>query len=593
MVISMIDLLKKVISIFQYKEPVTKEGGFELLEDFNDNYHKYDYSNPQDKKQNESIPRKNVTKEIKPLHVGGWNKEKKLEKKSESSERLYDNSENVSKILQLNMEHLRKKLNISVNQDITIREFNIAQKTAAFIVFINGMVDKTTINQSVLAQLMNPDCFTNFKGCSIVDFVMKNVISIHGVSKTQKLQQVATQVLNGATALFIDNCEDCLLLESKGYEKRNISPPRTETVIKGSQEGFTEDLDTSLTLIRRIIRNEQLVSEIIPVGQTNKINCAILYLKGIANPRLIKEIKRRISKIDIDYLLGDGMLEQLIEDNPFMLFPQCINTERPDRAASFIAEGHVVVISDGTPFALAVPVTFFTLVHTSEETMLRWQYGTFIRLVRYAGIFLAVFLPGLYVSLSQFHHEMIPTPLLATIISTKENVPFPIILEVLLMELSFELMREGGIRIPGIIGQTLGIVGALILGQAAVAAGLVSPILIIIVAVTGIGSFVVPNYSLALGLRITRFIFLLFGAVMGFYGIAVGLTILGAMACSMKSFGVPFLSPVSPKTKSGSDTIIRYPLWMQRYRPDYLNTPARSRSTGDPRKWKRARDDTK
>ena len=447
------------------------------------------------------------------------------------------------------------------------------------------MVDKNIINQFVLPQLMSSSNFDKLEGNCPIDYIEKNVISINNVEKLNCLNKVTQQVLKGRTALFIEGCRECLLIESKGYEKRGIEKPATETVIRGPQEGFTEDLRTNITLLRRNIKNEKFVTEILPVGNTSKNECAVMYLEGVASPEVVKEVKRRIAGLELDFIQGDGMLEQLIEDNPFSLFPQILSTERPDRASSFIMEGQVVIVTEGTPFALAVPVTLYKLLHTSEDYHLRWQYGTFLRLVRVLGLIISIFLPALYAGLTLYHQEMIPTELLVSITKARENVPFPVVLELLIMEVSFELIREGGIRVPGVIGQTLGIIGALILGQAAVAAGLVSPILIIIVAVTGLGSFSIPSYSLALGIRMMRFIFIVSASIAGFYSLSVAIIIFLGMLCNIKSFGVPFLSPIAPKTKINPDVVVRQPLWRQNNRPDYINSPDRKRA-GDPtRKW--------
>ncbi|SFQ22698.1 spore germination protein [Caldicoprobacter faecalis] len=481
----------------------------------------------------------------------------------------------VAPNIAVNIEYVKQKFSVPKNQDIVIREFNVAKRIKAFLVFVDGMMDKTVINQFVLPQLMDTANFKDFSQEDILDYIIRNVISIYQVSRIKEYSKIIPQILNGVTALFIDGCNEALLIESRGFEKRSIEAPRTENVIRGPQEGFTENLRTNLSLLRKIIKSEKLITEILPVGNKNRINCALVYLDDTADPELVKEVKRRIRNIKYDFVESSGMLEQLLEDNPFMLFPQVISTERPDRAASFIMEGQVVIVCEGSPFVIAVPVTFFHLLHSSEDTMLRWQYGMFIRLTRFLGVLIASLVPGLWMALVQFHSEMIPTPLLLSILKMREAVPFPVVVEVLLMEVAFELIREGGIRVPGLIGQTLGIIGALILGQAAVAAGLVSPILIIIVAITGIGNFVIPNYSLAMAIRIIRFFFIFMGAVLGFYGISVGLTILLALTCSMKSFGVPFLAPFTPKTRRSSDLIVRKPLYKQPVTGNYLDTVSR------------------
>ena len=496
-----------------------------------------------------------------------------------------ENDVNVSCSIEENINNLKNIFHLPVNQDVIIREFKIARKIEACLVFIDGMIDKNIVVQFTLPQLMDACALDDFEeGCPI-DFLEKNILSIHQVVRMDNYKDIVPQILSGLTVVFIDGCDECLVMESRGFEKRDISVPSTETVVNGAQEGFTENLRTNITLIRRIIKNEALVTEFKIISKTNNIFAALLYMNDITNKKIVDEIKRRVDSLNIDYISGSGMLEQLIEDKSLMLFPQVISTERPDRVASFLMDGKVALVCEGTPFALAMPITFFDLFHTSEDLNLRWQYGTFLRIVRLIGTLIALLLPGLWTALILFHQEMIPTSLLSSIVISRAPVPFPFIVEFLLMELSFELIREGGIRVPGITGNTLGIIGALILGQSAVSAGLVSPSLIIIVAVTGLGNFAIPNYSLALAVRIARFLLIGFGAVGGLYGLSVGFAILCALSLGMKSFGVPFFTSIAPETKSNRDKIIRGPLHKQNQRPDYLNTQNEKRMGDNPRGW--------
>lgn len=559
----MSDSFKTLKKFFSYKP--SKYETFELLEDANEGI----------ERAAEQIP-------TKPGNAGQGSE---TQKNHCTEEQTQQENGRVSSDLNENMKTLTNRFNLPKNQTVIIREFNLGRKIRAFLIFVDGMVQKTIINEVLLPELMKPENFNELKEESPLDYIMKNVISVDIIKKGEEFETISLQILNGMTALFVEGCNDCLIIESKGFEKRNIDVPVTEAVIRGPQEAFTEDIRVNITLIRKIVKNENLIAEVIQVGKANRTNIGILYLKGVANEKVIKEVKQRLNSIDVDFTTGNGMVAQLIEDHPFMLFPQIISTERPDRAASFIMEGQVVIIDDGTPFADAVPVTFFTFFHTSEESHLRWQYGMLLRLIRMMAIFTTMFLPSLYVALALYHQEMIPTPLMDSIAKARENTPFPVILEIIMMEASFELIREGSIRVPGVIGQTLGIIGALILGQTAVAAGLVSSILIIIVALTALGSFAVPSYELALALRIIKFIFIFFAAIAGFYGLSVGIFIMGGLLCSMKSFGVPFLSPIAPKTKSNPDTLLSYPIWMQKTRPDSNNTPNRKRQGQQPRGW--------
>jgi len=300
---------------------------------------------------------------------------------------------------------------------------------------------------------------------------------------------------------------------------------------------------------------------------------------------VVKEVQRRLKNVKTDFLVSSGMLEQLIEDNPYSIVPTILSTERPDRTASHLIEGRAVIIVDGSPFSMIVPVSMHALMHSPEDAALKWQYATSLRFIRFVAVLAAAMLPALYIALTTFHREMIPTDLLIAIAKAKENVPFPTLVEILLMELGFELIREAGLRVPGIIGNTLGIIGALILGEAAVSANIVSPILIIIVAVTGLSSFAIPNYNLAFGVRITRFYFIGAGTLLGFYGISLALVAYVLMLVNLKSFGVPFISIISPRTKGSKDIIIKWPIWMQESRPDYLNSPDRRRQPKITRQW--------
>jgi len=519
------------------------------------------------------------------------NKDSEGGKKEEDNNQNNTNDQleiNISCSIEENISILRDIFNMPVNQDVIIREFKIARKIKACVVFIDGMIDKNIIIQFTLPQLMDPCALEGFESGCPLDFLEKNVLPIHQVVRMDNYKYIVPQILSGLTVIFIDGCDECLVMESRGFEKRDISVPSTETVVSGSQEAFTENLRTNITLVRRIVKNESLVTEFKIISKTNNILAALLYIEDIVNKKLVEEVKRRVNNLNVDYIAGSGMLEQLIEDKSLLLFPQIISTERPDRVASFLMDGKVVLICEGTPFALAMPITFFDLFHTSEDSNLRWQYGTFLRIVRLIGTLLAFLLPGLWTALILFHQEMIPTSLLSSIVISRAPVPFPFIIEFLLMEISFELIREGGIRVPGITGNTLGIIGALILGQSAVSAGLVSPSLIIIVAVTGLGSFTIPNYSLALAVRIARFVLIGFGAVGGLYGISIGFTIFLSLALGMKSFGVPFFAPVAPMTRSNQDKIVRGPLYKQEERPDYLNTQDEKRMGDRPRGWVRS-----
>lgn len=583
-------LLKLVKNLFVYKEP-SKADQFELLEDYTErtsSIFQDDQIGTSDVNK-QSIPystrNTKITRSIKSaLQVDKWNQGRKQDSVvSRATSPAYKND--IGKDLQQNRQRIEQEFRIPKNKDIIIRNVRIGNNSDAFIVFVDGMVDRTIINDFILRPLMTAGDFKNFEGGYSIDYVLENILSVNDIKKSGNFEEVISQILEGLTALFVEGHDACLLIESRGFKTRNVDEPVTEKIIGGPHEAFIENLRTNLTLVRRIIKNKDLITEILPIGKTNKSKCAVMYIEGIVNNRVVDEVRRRIESLDIDFILGNGMLDQLIEDHPFALFPQILTTERPDRTASFLMEGKVIIICDGTPYASVVPITFFHMLHSSEDSFLRCQFGTFLRLIRVLGWGLATLLPGFYIALTLFHPAMIPTELILAIERSRENIPFPVIVEILIMEVAFELIREAGVRVPDVIGQTLGIIGALILGQSAVAANLVSPILVIIVSITGLGSFVVPDYELGLAIRVLKFLFIILAALVGFLGIAIGIFVVGGLACSMKSFGVPFLSPIAPRTRINPDIIIRQPIWKQAFRSDPTNTPNKKRTGKKVRGW--------
>ncbi|MEA4963203.1 spore germination protein [Lutispora sp.] len=473
--------------------------------------------------------------------------------------------------LEKNLERLENDFKIPINSDITVRKLKICGSIGAFLIFVDGLVNRKLLDEVILKNLMTGTGGLDLEEADLIDMLINKVVNINDVAKENRFEKIENDILSGFCALFIEGFDSCVLLQVKGYEKRGIEKPENEIVVRGSHESFVEDLPTNLSIVRRLFKNRNIIVETMIVGAESNLKCAVIYQDGVVNPELPKEVKKRISKVKSQAILSSGMLEQYIEDNRWMLFPQIISTERPDRAISFLLEGKVLVILDGSPFACAMPITFFTLYHTSADNNLRWYYGSFISMIRMAGILIAVFLSSFYIALILFSQEMISSELLASIASAREGVPFPTIVELVVMELAFELVREAALRVPGVINQTLGIVGALILGQAAVQAGLVSPILIIIVAATGIGSFTIPDYPLSIAIRISRFFFIALAYMAGFYGISIGMFMFFALMCSMKSFGVPFLAPVTPKLRNSPDIILAKPIKYMKYRPDELN----------------------
>ncbi|MGI6112861.1 MAG: spore germination protein [Mahellales bacterium] len=527
--------------------------------------------------------KKNGIRVKKPVKLNRWRKE---ETKADKVQRLTLTSD-IYPDITTNVNYFEKLFNFPKNQNVVIRRFKLGDDTGAFIIFLDGMIEKRLVNETIIKPLMQLNlALVCPEHTDRIDFVNENVLAADNTKIILRYKDAVDGVIKGETLLYIDKSNSLLAVNFKGYQKRAVDKPVTENVIRGSQEGFTEDIETNITLIRRIIKNKDLTTEMFTLGETNQGQVAVMYLDGIVNPAIVDEVKRRIQSIDIDFIYGSGIIEELIEDNTLMLFPQVMTTERPDRTASCIMEGKAAILVNGTPFVMTVPVTFLSLFNTAEDSNNRWHYATFMRMVRLFGFFTAIFVPGLYISLINYHQQTIPAELLFSIARNREGIPFPTIVEVLLMEVSFELIQEAGIRIPGLIGPTLGIIGALILGQAAVAAKIVSPILIIVVAITGLGSFSINNYELNFSARIIRFLFIALGAVMGFFGMTMGVIVISSLMVSMRSFGVPYMVPNWPRTGSRkADSIIRKPIWRQEERPEYMQPMDKKRQPDISRGW--------
>ncbi|MDF2989179.1 MAG: GerA spore germination protein [Eubacterium sp.] len=483
----------------------------------------------------------------------------------------------ISGDLEFNMKVMKKTYKIPKNSDLVNREFNLTvndKVLKGYIIFIDGMTDRVSISNNVLQPLMllsNLDIKEHI--ADIGDFIYNRLLPFNQIKKVDNYKELIGNINFGGCAIFIDGLEYAFAADVKSWEHRGVAPPRSETVIRGPQEAFNEQIRANTALIRKILKDKDLIVESIAIGKRSNTPCAVMYIKDIANDSLVREVLKRVKSIKVDYIFDSGELEQLIEDNTFLAAPQIIATERPDRVAMMLAQGNIAVALDGSPYVLVMPATITEFLHTTEDTNIRYPYVNFIRIIRIIGVVIALLLPGLYIAVTNFHQEMIPTNLLFAIEASRENVPFPSVIEILLMEFSFELIREAGIRVPGAIGSTIGIVGGLILGQAAVSANLVSPIMIIIVAITALGSFAVPSFSMSFSIRLMRFAYILLGAISGFLGIALGLTVNALMLASSKSFGVPFLAPFGPITQGkDSDKLSRKPIWKQEKRPDYLNT---------------------
>jgi len=493
----------------------------------------------------------------------------------------------ISKSLDLNLINIKEVFHLPKNKDVIIREFSVPIDglTNAAIIYIDGAADTKMVDGFVLQPLMLLSNINRVTDGDPMQLVKNILVPANQVKHIKNIQGIIDGVVNGDTAILLNNSDTALIVETKGWPNRSIGDPKSEKVTQGPSDAFNESFRQSLALIRKRVKSNALVTEYFKIGWRSHTDLALVYLDGVINPKLVREMRKRLKLIKVAFVTDTGIIQQFVGDSPYSLIPTTLATERPDRVAAFLNEGHLAIVMDGSPFAIVAPITIWGLLHSPEDYYLNPVIGTFTRIIRTISFFIGVMTPAFYIAVTNYHPEMIPTDLLLAIASSRENVPFPVIVEVLLMEFSFELIREAGVRIPSILGPTIGIVGALILGQAAVQANIVSPILVIIVAVTALSSFTIPNVAFSYTVRMMRFIFIFMATFVGFFGIAFALLILSYIVTGLKSLGVPVLSPIAPfKPKSG-DIVIRKPFFSFDTMPTYMAPKAKYLQAKLVRKW--------
>lgn len=472
---------------------------------------------------------------------------------------------------------------IGENSDVHFREFVVKKYHArSVLVFIDGMQDEKLMSKQVLEVLMFDGQQAPQEQQESINssFIKESLMPLTQISEVADMEDLQESILLGHTALLIEGMKGALLVGSPNGAIRSVNEPTSEALLRGPRIGFTEVLSENTSMLRRQGLNKSLEIKKFQVGSRIKKDLVVAYIKDIVNLDLLEEVNRRISKIDMDFLAESGYVEQLIEDNYLSPFQQAHNTERPDRVINALLEGRIAILLDGTPFALIVPVTFSMLLQSPEDYYERWIPGTLLRLLRFSGAFIALMGPALYISFISFHPGLIPTKLVISIIETRQGVPFPSVIEVMILEISIEILREAGIRLPKPIGPAMGIVGGLVIGDAAVNAGIVSPFLVIVVAVTAISSFSIPTYSAGITLRLLRFAGMLFAALLGMFGTILFFLLICIHLTKLKSFGVPYVTPFSPMRLSDwKDMYIRAPISMMKRRPVMMKTQQSKRKS--------------
>lgn len=478
----------------------------------------------------------------------------------------------ASKSIMENIDRLKKEYRADINSDLILRRFVMADSLPCVVAFLNGMADEDQINDFIIRPAMQLKSIDTEDNLAL--FAERQVFQMQETELSSDWSTILGAISEGRSVVFINGDQTTVIMDTRGYVSRSVPDANNETTVLGPHEAFNENFRTNITLLRRIIKIPDFVCEIRSAGSENKIKIAIAYREGKANIGLVNEVKRRLAKIDTDVILSSGTIDQLIEEHPLSPIPQTLTTERPDRAAAGIMQGKVVIICEGSPQVCVLPVTFGTLLSSAEDAYLRRPTGTLVRLVRIFGIIVSTLMPAYFLALASHHQGMLSSEVLATVVSSRTMVVLPLALEMIFLLLVFQLVREAGIRAPGALGQSVGIIGGLILGQAAVAANIVSTVVLIIVALTGLGNFAIPDYSTQIAIAYYRIILCVTAWIGGLLGLSCMLLATLALLSSQKSFGVPFFTPFAPRTYRKGQ-ILRGKIQMHRRAIDYMNTEER------------------
>lgn len=473
-------------------------------------------------------------------------------------------------------------LHRAFNPDMHARDFCVFGRSAT-IYYAEGLCSTDHLQHYILLPLM---ALRDAPLPENLPDALSQAVFNTDVQTAATIAEAVTQMLTGRGVVFVEGMDVALGFDVRSFVHRGVAPPLTEQVVLGPHEGFNESLRDCITLLRRILPTPDLIGEMRTIGERYPLGLCVLYLHGVVDESTLARVKNRLDGIRTDHVLSIGALQQLLEDHPYALLPQCILTERPDRAASMLLEGQIVLLLDGSGQALVLPASIWHLLHTPDDTSARLPYGIFMRLIRLLGLLCAL-LPGLFVAFVTFHPEALPVTLLTSILESQALVPFSIPVEALVMLIMFNLIGEAATRVPSVVGATLGTVSGLILGTAAVDAHLVHPLLLIVVAVASLGSYAVPDYSLGVAVRLGQLLMLLAGSVFGLYGIVLFIAAGMVRLCSLTSLGSPFAAPLSPPRGRNPDGVTRGPMWTQRWRT-WLSSPAnRLRVAGAMRRWDR------
>ena len=478
-----------------------------------------------------------------------------------------DNIVMISKEIQANEAYIREQL--ADCGDIQIRKMRLGneQKIDCLMVYIEVATSNMMLEDSAIGKMIGH--FWEITPEEIQRFIEYNSLGIADVKKLTDMAQVFASLLAGNAVFFMDGFDQAMKISSTGYPGMGVTEVEMEKVLRGSKEGFSDSVKINSALIRKRLRDTRLKVVEYYIGERSHTLVQIVYMEDLAEEEFLEQVKERLEAFRVDGILDSGMLEQLTEDSWFSPFPQYQTTERPDRAAQEILNGKIILLCDNSPEALVLPGVFNSFMESSEDWYNRFELASFMRCLRYVALFAATLLPGFYLAVIRFHTQILPTNMILSFAQAREGVPFSSVAELVLLELSFELIREAGVRIPGALGNAMGIVGGLIVGSAAVEANLVSPIVVMVVALTALGSLAIPNEEFASAFRMLKYFFLFLGGYLGIFGIVVGVYLTVSHLAGLLSFGMPYLSPfIKEYPKNGTGTgILRVPFRKRWRRP--------------------------
>ncbi len=465
--------------------------------------------------------------------------------------------------------------------DIKMREMQLGrnQNRKCFLAYIEVSINNVLLERTALGRLLA--ALGEMEEDEIIPTLDVNALGIADVTPFEYMEDAAEMMLTGDAILFVDGYDKALKIPDKGYPGMGVAEPDSEKVVRGSKEGFTDSVKLNTALIRKRLRSTKMKAKMLTIGVRSNTLVNLVYIEELIYPELLQEIEKRLSEYEIDGVFDSGIVEQLAEEKWYSPFPQFQTTQRPDRAAMSVLEGRIVLLVDNSPTALILPTDVNSFLRTTDDYYNRFETATFARIIRYLAVFFSLTLPGFYISVTNFHTQILPTPLLLSFWEARIGVPFPAAFEVLLMEASFELLREAGVRLPGAMGSTIGIVGGLIIGQAAVEANLVSPIIVIVVAFTALCSFSIPNEEFAFAFRLLKFYIIILSACLGFFGFLIGIFSIFIHLSKLRSFGIPMLMPFVGAElndyQDERDAIVRYPLRKLTKRPIYARRHERTK----------------